>query len=261
MLRYLNLYRYFLDQQFKIVLEYRANFIIGAASALFGQGASLLTIWVVMRQVPSLNGWTLEEVLLIYGLVILSRSFSHMFTENLWVVGHYIRDGGFDRFLVRPINPLFQILAERLDSDGVGNFLVGLALVLSAGRTLGIFHSAFNVIYLAMAVLSGGVIFFALNLITSASAFWIIESIPVSAAVFENYLFAHYPLTIYPRAINWMLTWVIPYGFASFYPASFVLGRNIGLMAWLSPLVAAVLVVIGYRLWGVGLRHYAGTGS
>ncbi len=40
-----------------------------------------------------------------------------------------------------------------------------------------------------------------------------------------------------------------------------VFGRDIGLMAWLSPLVAAVLVVVGYRLWQVGLRRYSGTGS
>jgi ABC-2 type transport system permease protein len=260
MLRYLKLYRYFLEQQFKIAVEYRSNFIIGAVGALFVNGASLLTIGVVMGQIPSLNGWTLEEVLLIYGLVLLSRSLSQMFTENLWQVGGYVQEGSFDRFLVRPINPLFQLLAERLDSAGVGNFVIGLVLVLSAGRALDIF-SPFNVVYLTAAVLSGGAIFFALNLMTSASAFWIIDSTPVMAAVFENIRFAYYPLSIYPRAINWMLTWVIPYGFASYYPASFVLGRDVGPLAWLGPLVAAVLLVIGLQVWEAGLRHYESTGS
>ena len=37
--------------------------------------ASLATIWVVMQQVPALNGWTLPELLLIYGLTIFCRSF------------------------------------------------------------------------------------------------------------------------------------------------------------------------------------------
>jgi ABC-2 type transport system permease protein len=112
-----------------------------------------------------------------------------------------------------------------------------------------------------VAVVSGAVIFFAINLITGVSAFWIIDSIPVMGAVFENYLFAHYPLTIFPRAIQVMLTWVIPYAFTSFYPASFLLGRDVGPLVWLSPLIALVLLVIGYRLWLVGLRRYEGTGS
>jgi ABC-2 type transport system permease protein len=126
---------------------------------------------------------------------------------------------------------------------------------------LGIFASPFNILYLAVAIASGAVIFFAINLITGVSAFWIVDSIPVMGAVFENYLFAHYPLTIFPKAVQVMLTWVIPYAFASFYPASFLLGRDIGPLVWLSPLVAAGLLALGYRLWLVGLNHYESTGS
>jgi ABC-2 type transport system permease protein len=261
MQRYVNLYGAFLSQQLKSLVEYRANFVIGVAAFMLLQSAGIATIWIVMRQVPDLNGWTIQQVLLIYGLVVLSRSFSHMFTENTWQAGGFVRRGGFDRFLVRPIDPLFHLLAQRFEYEGIGSLLVGLVLVGTAGQALGIFSSVFNIGYLVVAVASGAVIFFALNLITCTSAFWIIDSIPVSGAVFENYLFAHYPLTIYPRAIQFMLTWIIPYGFASFYPAAFLLGRDVGPLVWVSPLVAAVLVVIGYRLWLVGLRHYEGTGS
>jgi ABC-2 type transport system permease protein len=260
--RYASLYWLFLLQRFKILMEYRANFIIGAASTVFLQASGLLTIWVVMRQVPSLNGWGFEEVLLIYGLVTLAKSINHMFADNLWTIGRdYIRTGGFDRFLVRPIDPLFHLLADRFCHDGVGNFLVGVVLVIGAGGPLGIFASPLKVVYLVVAVLSGGMIFIALNLITCVSAFWLMDSVPVTRAVFDNHLFAQYPLTIYPRAINVLLTWLIPYGFASFYPATFLLGRDASLVVFAGPLVAGALLVFGYRFWLFGLRHYAGTGS
>ena len=132
---------------------------------------------------------------------------------------------------------------------------------LTTGQALGIFSSLFNIAYLVVAIASGALIFFALNLITCSSAFWIIDSIPVSGAVFENYMFAQYPLSIYPRAIEFMLTWIIPYGFASFYPAAYLMGRDVGPLAWLGPLVAAVLLVLGYRFWLAGLNRYEGTGS
>ena len=163
--------------------------------------------------------------------------------------------------MVRPINPLFHVLASGVNFDAAVNFVIGLVLIISTGQTLGIFASAFNIAYLVISILSGSVIFFAINLITATSAFWIIESIPVSAAVFENYLFAHYPLTIFPRGIQFLLTWIIPYGFASFYPASYLMGRDVGALAWLGPLVAALLLVAGYRFWLVGLGRYEGTGS
>jgi len=262
MIRYLKLYWHFLIQRFKILMEYRVNFLIGASSTIFLQAAGILTIWVVMRQVPSLNGWSFEEVLLIYGLVTLAKSINHMFADNLWTIGRsYIRTGGFDRFLVRPIDPLFHLLADRFCHDGIGNFLVGALLVSHSTAALGIAWKPLNLIYLVVAVLSGGLIFIALNLITCVSAFWILDSVPVTRVVFDNHLFAQYPLTMYPKAITIWLTWLIPYGFTSFYPASYLLGRNIGGLAWLGPVIAVVLLFLGYRTWQFGLRHYSGTGS
>lgn len=262
MLRYLRLYRHFLAQRFKILMEYRVNFMIGATSTIFLQAAGLLTIWVVMRQVPDINGWTLDEILLLYGLLTLARSINHMFADNLWTLGHtYIREGSFDRFLVRPIDPLFHLLADRFCHDGIGNFLVGLVLVVRSLTVLEINLLPVNVFYLLASVLSGGAIFISLNLITAVSAFWIVESIPLTQSVFEMNEFAKFPLSIYPKAIGILLTWVIPYGFASFYPASHLLGRDVGALAWLGLPVAAALLFLGYRFWCFGLRHYASTGS
>ncbi|MCP4204326.1 MAG: ABC transporter permease [bacterium] len=260
--RYLSLYGHFLLQRFKILMEYRINFLIGVVSTVVLQVAGLLTIWVVMQQVPDINGWGFWEILLLYGLLTLAKSINHMFADNLWTIGRvYIRTGGFDRFLVRPIDPLFHLLADRFCHDGIGNFLVGAVLVVKSMSALEIAPAPGTILYLLLAVVSGGAIFIALNLITAVSAFWIVESIPVTQAVFEMNEFAKYPLTIYPRAIGVLLTWVVPYGFASFYPASRLLGREVGPMTWLGLPVAALLLLVGYRFWRFGLRRYASTGS
>jgi ABC-2 type transport system permease protein len=261
-LRYPSLYYHFLLQRFKILMEYRVNFLIGASSTIFVQAAGLLAIWVVMSQVPSLNGWSFDEVLMVYGLITLSKSINHMFADNLWTIGRqYIRSGNFDRFLVRPIDPLFHLLADRFCHDGVGNFLVGLVLVGKASTALGIAWTMPNLAYLLLAVLTGGVIFIALNLLTATSAFWIMDSIPLTQIIFNTHEFARFPLTIYSRGINVVLTWLIPYGFASFYPASHLMGRDVGGLAWAGPLVAAVFLWVAYRFWLFGLKHYGSSGS
>ena len=260
--RYSRLYGWFLIQRLKILMEYRANFIIGSVSTFVVQGASVMGIWVVMRQIPDLNGWSFEEVLLIYGLLTLAKSINHMFADNLWTIGwSYIRSGDFDRFLVRPIDPLFHLLADRFCHDGIGHFVIGTILVLHSVNALEIQLTPFTVFYLIIAIISGGVIFIALNLITATSAFWIVESIPVTQIVFNTHEFAKFPLTIYGKGIQVLMTWMIPYGFASFYPASYILGRGGGALVWLGPLVAVLLLFISTRVWRFGLRHYAGTGS
>lgn len=259
---YLQLYYWFVLQRFKILMEYRINFLIGATSTIILQAAGLLTIWVVMSQIPDLNGWSLPEILLVYGLVTISESITHMFADNLWTVGmNYVRTGDFDRFLVRPIDPLFHLLADRFCHDGIGNFLVGASLIVISTTSLGIVWTPLTVLYVVLAVLSGGAIFIALNLITATSAFWLMDSIPVTQVVFNTHEFCKYPLTIYGRGIGILLTWIIPYGFASFYPASYLLGRDVGTLAWMGPVVAVILMLVAYRVWTFGLDHYGSTGS
>jgi ABC-2 type transport system permease protein len=260
--RYHDLYWLFLLNRFKILMEYRTNFFIGASSTIFVQAASIGSIWVVMRQVPSLNGWSLDEIFMVYGLLTLAKSMNHMFADNLWTLGwQYIRPGGFDRFLVRPVNPLFHLLADRFCHDGIGNFVVGLLLVARSFAALGIPWSLANIAYLFVAVLAGGGIVIALNLITATTSFWILNSIPVTLAVFQTNEFAKYPLSIYTKSVGVIMTWAIPYGLASFYPASYLLGRDIGWMAWAMVPVSAVLLLVGYQFWTFGLRHYGSTGS
>src|SRR5512142_141825 len=155
MTRYLELYWYFLIQRFKILMEYRLNFFIGATSTIILQAASLAAIWVVMRQIPSLNGWNFYEVILIYGLLTMGESITHMFADNLWTIGmNYVRSGDFDRFLVRPIDPLFHLLADRFCHDGIGNFLTGLVLVGFAMRDLQIALTLARLAYIFLAFLS-----------------------------------------------------------------------------------------------------------
>ena len=262
MTRYISLYWLFFTQRIKALMEYRANFIIGAISTIFLQTSSILAIWVVMQKVPTLNGWTYDEVLLVYGLITLAKSINHMFADNLWTLGRvYIRSGGFDRFLVRPINPLFHLLADRFCQDGVGNFLVGMALVVKSSIALNIAWTPLKAIMLIVSVVSGGFIFIALNLLTCVAAFWIVDSVPVTRLIFDNHLFAQYPLSMYPKAIGILLTWVVPYGLASFYPASYLLDRSFGNLAWLAPVAAAALLFIAYRFWEFGLKHYNSTGT
>jgi ABC-2 type transport system permease protein len=260
--RYLSLYRLFVIQRFKILMEYRLNFFIGSTSTIILQAASLAALWVVMSQIPSLNGWTFPEVLLIYGLLTLGESITHMFADNLWTIGWgYVRSGDFDRFLVRPIDPLFHLLADRFCHDGIGNFLTGSILVWYAMRSLQIPLTLETGLYLAITVISGGLIFIALNLITATSAFWLMESIPVTQMVFGMNEFAKFPLTIYGRGITLLLTWIIPYGFVSFYPATHLLGKDVSTLVWMAPVVAIVFLTIAYRVWRIGLRHYGSTGS
>jgi ABC-2 type transport system permease protein len=262
MYRYLELYYAFLKQRLKILLEYRVNFLIGALSTLLSQAASVTVIWIVMMHVPHISGWSYNEILLIYGLITIAKGVNHMFADNLWTLGrHYILNGTFDRLMVRPVNPLFHLLADRFCQDGVGTFVIGILIVIKSTFSLDFDWTLIRIIYISISVLSGSIIFFSLNLITSVSAFWIVDSVPITRIVFETHEFAKYPLDIYGKNVGLIFTLLLPYAFVSFYPAAYLLGRDVGMLAWGGPIVAGVLFCLGYYLWIFGLKHYTSTGS
>jgi len=260
--RYLKLYLWFWAQRLKVLLEYPGSTLIGLFCQILTQIPGILAIWVVIRQVPGLGGWNYNEVLLIYGLLTVSMGLSFVFGQNLWFIGNgYIRPGSFDRLLLKPIDPLFMLVVEYFSWSGMGDALMGAVVTGKALLALNIMWSPLKVLALLLSVGSGTAIFIAVFLIGSVSAFWIINSIPVTALFYMTHIFARYPLSIYPRGVLLLVTWLLPYGFASYYPASYLLGKEAGTLVWAGPLVAATLLFIGYRVWLFGLRHYASTGS
>ncbi|HWI62282.1 MAG TPA: ABC-2 family transporter protein [Symbiobacteriaceae bacterium] len=252
----------FLLQHIKTHLEYRVNFLISAGGTAVWQLACLLAVQVVLDRTTDLGGWSKHEIFLIYGVITLIMAVPRMFAFNLFFLGgQYIRPGTFDRLLVRPLNPLCHLLADRFSPEGVGDFAVGVYIVARAFGNLGIRPSPAMLLYLTLMVLSGAMVVIAINLFLSTTAFWTQDSAPLMLAANHNTQMARYPLTIYTKPIRIALTWVLPYGLISFYPAAHLLGRVTGWMAYASIPVAALLFAGAYRFWLFGLRHYTGTGS
>lgn len=78
--------------------------------------------------------------------------------------------------------------------------------------------------------------------------------------------FVNYPITIFPRALQFFLTFLLPFAFINFYPAAMLLRKEIpagypAILPYLPPAVGIVAFVLSIRLWNWGLGHYQGTGS
>lgn len=139
MKRYGRLYLQFLKQYIKVLIEYRADFIFGLIGFILVQFSGVVFIQLIFQSIPALSGWSFHEVLFIYGFAQIPRGIDHVFTDNLWILsGRILLEGGFDKYLLRPINPLFHLLSERFQPDGFGEILIGSALVGYSVVSLGL---------------------------------------------------------------------------------------------------------------------------
>ena len=80
--------------------------------------------------------------------------------------------------------------------------------------------------------------------------------------VYNVIRFSRYPLTIFSTPIRLLLTFILPFAWVAFYPATWFLGTSeFRQYALFTPLVGIVIVGLAYTIWRRGVRRYASTGS
>lgn len=263
MKRYAKLYVKFMQQYIKSLIEYRGDFILGIIGFLFVQTVGVIFLQLIFNTIPSLNGWSFYEILFIYGFAQIPRGIDHVFTDYLWIFSwKTIVKGEFDRYLLRPLNPLFQVICERFQPDGFGEILVGILLVVTASLQLNIEYNFLSCLAFVFVVICATFIYTAIKLAVASLAFWVKFAQSYLYMVYQLSGFAKYPVTIYPTAVKGVLTFIIPFAFTGFYPGSYFLGKGDAFMGiWMVFFIAIVTTLIAYRIWLQGMKVYESSGN
>lgn len=263
MVRYLKLYNKFLKQYIKTLMEYRADFLLGLIGFVLVQGVGIVFISLVFNSIPTLKGWSFYEILFIYGFAQIPRGIDHVFTDQLWIFSwKTIVQGEFDRYLVRPLNPLFQVIVERFQPDGFGEIIVGTMILITAWSKLGLEITIGRMIALIFVILCASVIYTAIKLAVTSIAFWVKFAQSYLYMAYQLSTFVKYPITIYPAWIRGILTFIIPFAFTGYFPAAYILGKGSFLLGVvLTFVVSFISIFIAYRIWLIGIKRYESSGS
>ena len=261
--RALRIHRIFIAQELKKMMEYKGDFIVGIIGFLLTQCSNLLFLWLIFANIPSRMGWSLNQIVFIYGFSLIPKGIDHLFFDNLWSIGYFIvRKGDFDKYLTRPVNTLFQVMAEKLQIDALGELIVGIALVSVTIPQLNIEWSVIKVLLAFIAIIFATFIYTGIKTITASVAFWVKRSGNVIYMFYMVSDFAKYPVSIYNDVIKNIITYIIQFAFASFYPALYIMtGENPLFNVGMTVVSAAVLMTIGVFVWHKGIRAYESAGS
>jgi len=250
-------------QFLKVRLAYRVDFAIDMFANLVQAGVQLVILAVLFARVPSLRGWSYEQVLFIYGFSLLPLGLFNIVSSNLYRFGErYVIEGHFDRVLLRPINPLAQIMFEEFNISGVNEIVVGIGVMAHAAMRLGLVWGPPDLALLLVLALAAALIFTGIFLGLTSVSFWFEDRMGLAPPVYNIIRFSRYPMTIFSPLVRLFLTFVLPFAWVAFYPAAwFVGGPELRRLALLTPLVGVAVFGLAYFIWSRGLRRYASTGS
>jgi len=258
------LYLYFrcLGQQMKAIMAYEADFIVLMLSAVLVQLAGFAVIWAIFQRIPSVNGWTFWQVVMMYALIYVTEGVGSLFFEGTWRLSSQVYTGQFDQILLRPVSPIVQVLAGAVGFNGLGNLVTGFGLIAIAVANSPVPWTPLRAMLLVILIASASAIRVAINLGSAASTFWI-RSPWSMVPMFVHRLgdFAKYPITIYSAGVQALIVVAVPFAFVSFFPTAWVFGVD----AWwtiglLTPLVALYSIAMAVWLFRTGLRRYESSG-
>lgn len=248
-------------------MQYRASFWMQIIGNFLVNVVEILVTWSLFQHFDNLGGWSFEEVLLLHSLAIVMFALGDTVSNGIQSVPGMIREGTFDRTLVRPMSIYLQSLVNEVSLRHLGQLTQGVILLGIALAVAPIEWSAGRIAYLPIVIVSGAVFFTALFAVEALLSFWTVNGIEaVNAFTYGGSDLGQYPLHIFRRGLRLLFLWVIPIGFLTYYPALYLLDRSdpLGLPAvasFASPLATLLFCLLIRFGWRTALRRYTSTGS
>ncbi len=259
---YLDIYRKILIQDLKSKMSYRADFVISNIGMIVSNLVGFVTFYILFQNFPSINGWTMYEMLFLYGFSLIALTPVQCFFDNNWNLRYVVKTGDFIKYCFRPINIFFYYISEVFDVKGLGQLVFGIGTLVYAWRHLAIPVTGVIIAQTVLFLFAASLFMISIMNFAAATCFWIQNSGYIMVIMFRFKDFAKYPASIFNSVFRIVFTFVIPIAFIAYYPSLVVLRPNeIPVLSWLSPIIGLLFFYLSYRFWLLGARKYDGTGS
>ena len=247
----------------KCEMEYKVSFILMMLASTLSAAFVILGNVILLNKFGSVDGWTLNEVMLITGVAVFGHVTTEMFGRGLDHFYKQVKNGLLDRILVRPRSITLQVLCSDFQFSKVGRLLEVIVVLVYGICTVNINWNGYKVLVMALMIVGSCVLFFSILLIKAAFSFWTIEGMEVMNVLSDGGRdMASYPISIYQKWFAAIFTYVIPFGCVNYFPLLYLLDKgNCPFWYGLTPLVTLVFLGASYALWRYGVSKYQSVGS
>ena len=252
---------YQMRQALLVLFEYPANFIGWLLSNPLQFVMGFATLKFVVQEFGTINGWNYGQLACLYGIAVMSHALSMIFFVQGWFMGYYVIEGAFDRFLLRPMSVLYQFFFTQFNVIGITDLIPGICVFVYGCKAVGFAWDIRQIVTLCVLLIGATLIRGAIYIMMGTTSFWTKSTNDFAGFTQEFFdKTTMYPLSMYPRGMQHILTYIIPIGWISFYPAKELL-EHVSKGAWITLGIGIVWLWLAGRLFRFGLRSYESAGN
>lgn len=249
---------------FRDMSEFRLDFFTSVVHYLVYQ-ALFMIFWKSILAFTSdvLGDWTFPDLVVLSAFILLATAISQWFAGFSQLSGKVVR-GDVDKYLSKPVSPLFALLAEEMDALASLQQLVSAVLILLGVclyfnvevSPLAAFSS------LALLALGCGVLTLLEGTVALLS-FWLGDVSRLHRLMTVTREIERYPINLLPPWLRGLLTWILPLGLVSTYPALVFLGKSQAAGVYLATSVALAVFwgLIFHLTWERALARHESFGG
>lgn len=261
MIKFLKIY--FWNSKLNIArgMEYRLDFFVGMFVNLLFTGAGPIFQYLVFRQIHGFPGWSLQDILLFQGILLLVLGIRASFLGgNADYVQVLVRKGQLDILLLRPVSSLAMVLSRGFSFENIGSVFAGLVLVVYGIENSGVRLSVWKILGFIFAILAGLLFFLSIDILYCCMVVFLIH-IGRLKEIFDNIAkFGQYPLEMFSKGLQGVLFTVLPMALWVNVPCKILL-EGIHLYLFSGVVFLVVWLVGSICLWNLCIKRYTSAGG
>ena len=190
-------------------------------------GASFALLNYILNRYRSLAGWDANQVIFLYAFHLFTYSVSAAFCRGLCAsLRQNIETGELDQAFLQPVSPLVYAALQGIRVKHLSRTPVALFAMCYAYSQMNIAVSPISIVLLLIMLISA---------LFAQSALWIAASCfcflwkgknVFAASIDVLSVFARFPFGMYGPLPQMFLTFLLPLGFAGYFPASVIVGAT-----------------------------------
>lgn len=258
----IGLYFHYISIVLRGTMQYKASFFLLVAGRFLLSFNGILGVYFMLSRFGHVRGYTLGEVLLCYSIIQMDFALAECIGGGFAAFASIVRQGEFDRILLRPHSAILQVLGSQFRIDRIGLVLQAVIMFGYGIAVSSIVWTWMRVVTVIFMLIGGTLLFISFFVLQAAFTFFTLEGIEVfNVLTYGAKEHGKYPIDIYGKKMMRFCTYVIPYTLIQYYPLQYLLGRSDRWYYGIYPLCALYFLAICYALWRLGMRHYQSAGS
>jgi len=246
-------------------LRYKLSATFDVAGYFLVFWSEFAAIWILFEHFGPLAGWSLEEVLVCYGLAHLSYTTSEFFVRGFEYLAWLTRDGAYDRMLLRPVNTIVQLIGYEFALHRLGRLLQAGIVFVTAMILLGERLNPASFLVLTWGFCGGAALFAGVYILQGSVGMKVLQNIEAfNILTSGGPEMAQFPMSIYPRPLRYLFTFFVPLAGVVYYPAVTALGKADEarlFLGWIGPLGGFAFLAFALAVFRAVEQSYVSTGS